>query len=103
MNVIIATTKNYEVPLLKQLVDTITNEVANSFVLLANINNGSVNIICKTNVDNDNIHAGNIVKDICVKCKGNGGGNKMFAQGGGSNADDITDYLKEVKELLKKA
>ena len=54
-------------------------------------------------VDNDNIHAGNIVKDICVKCKGNGGGNKMFAQGGGSNADNITDYLKEVKELLKKA
>lgn len=103
INAVIATTKNYDVSVLKQLVDTITNEVANSFVLLANINNGSVNIICKTNVNNDNIHAGNIVKDICVKCKGNGGGNKMFAQGGGSNADNITDYLKEVKELLKKA
>ena len=49
MNVIIGTTKNYEVPILKQLVDNITNEVNNSFVLLANVNKNNVNIICKTN------------------------------------------------------
>jgi len=103
MNVIVATTKNYEVPVLKQLVDNITNSLQNAFVLLANINKNNVNIICKTNVVNDNIHCGNIVKDICTKCEGNGGGNKSFAQGGGSNAENLTTYLKEVKEHLKEA
>ena len=103
INTIIVTTKNYEVPVLKQLVDNITNELSNSFVLLANINKASVNIICKTNVNSDSIHCGNIVKDICTKCEGNGGGNKVFAQGGGSNADNIKAYLEDVKEILKKA
>ena len=103
INTIIATTKNYEVPILKQLVDSITNSLPNAFVLLANINKNSVNIICKTNTNNDNINCGSIVKDICTKCSGNGGGNKLFAQGGGSNADNINEYLKEIKELLKKA
>ena len=103
MNVIVATTKNFEVPVLKQLVDNITNTIDNSFVLLANLNNNSVNIICKTNINNDNIHCGSIVKDICSKCQGNGGGNKLFAQGGGSNAENITKYLKDIKEKLKEA
>ena len=103
MNVIIGTTKNYEVPILKQLVDNITNEVENSFVLLANVNKSNVNIICKTNINNEKIHCGKIVKDICVKCEGNGGGNQLFAQGGGSNAENIKDYLSNVKEIIKKA
>ena len=101
MNVIIVTTKNYDVPILKQMVDSITNELANSFVLLANIANGSVNIIAKTNIVNDKLNCGTIVKDICLKCSGNGGGNKQFAQGGGSDAKDIGTYLKELKNTLK--
>ena len=103
INVIIATTKKYEVPILKQLVDNITNSLDNSFVLLANLNGNNVNIISKTNVNNDNINCGIIVKDICTKCDGNGGGNKFFAQGGGSNAKDIEKYLHDIKQLLKKA
>ena len=103
MNVIIATTEKYEVPVLKQLVDNITNSNSNSFVLLANLNKNNVNIICKTNIDNENIHCGNIVKEICQKCEGNGGGNKLFAQGGGANAKEITKYLEDLKENLKKA
>lgn len=100
-NLIIATTKNYEVSLLKQLADNIINQEENCFVLLANLNKDNVNIICKTNIDNENIHCGNIVKDICVKCLGNGGGNKYFAQGGGSNAKGINKYLSELKKELK--
>lgn len=101
MDVIIATTKNYEISTLKQLADNITNTLSNSFVLLANLNGNNVNIICKTNIDSDKIHCGNIVKDICTKCEGNGGGNKLFAQGGGSNAKNIKKYLEELKKILK--
>ena len=101
INLIVATTNNYDVPTLKQLVDNLTNSLENSFVLLANLNKDNVNIICKTNINNDKIHCGNIVKDICTKCEGNGGGNQSFAQGGGSNAKNIIKYLKELKTNLK--
>ena len=101
-NIIIVTTKDYEVPILKQLVDNITNSLENSFVLLANKNKSNVNIICKTNINNENIHCGNIVREICQKCSGNGGGNQFFAQGGGSDAKDLSKHLKELKEQLKK-
>ena len=100
-NVIIVITKNYEVPILKQLVDNITNTQGNSFVLLANQNKENVNIICKTNINKDNLHCGNIVREICQKCNGNGGGNQFFAQGGGSNAKELSKHLKELKENLK--
>ena len=102
-NIIVATTKNYEIPVLKQLVDNITNTMPNSFVLLANLNKNNVNIIAKTNIHSDAIHCGKIVKEICTRCEGNGGGNNLFAQGGGSNADNIKAYLNEVKEIIKKA
>ena len=48
----------------------------------------------KTNINNEKIHCGNIVREICQKCNGNGGGNQFFAQGGGSNAKDLSTYLK---------
>ena len=100
-NIIIVITKNYEVPILKQLVDNITNNSENTFILLANKNNKNVNIICKSNIDNQKIHCGNIVKDICGKCAGNGGGNQFFAQGGGSDAKNLSKHLKELKEEFK--
>lgn len=100
-NIIIVITQSYEVQILKQLVDNITNTEPNTFVLLANKNKDNVNIICKTNISNNLLHCGNIVKDICLKCNGNGGGNQYFAQGGGSNAKELSNHLKQLKENLK--
>ena len=101
INVIVCTTKDYEVSVLKQLVDTITNEKERTFVLLANVKNNNVNILCKTNINDEKIHCGNIVKDICLKCSGNGGGNNLFAQGGGSDASEISKHLQEVKDSFR--
>ena len=101
-NIIIVITENYEVPILKQLVDNITNSLENTFVLLANKNKTNVNIICKTNINKENIHCGNIVREICQKCQGNGGGNQFFAQGGGSDAKELSKHLADLKEQLKK-
>ena len=72
----------------------------NSYEIKA-LDKENVNIICKTNINNDKINCGSIVKEICLKCEGNGGGNKTFAQGGGSNAKNIITYLKELKNELK--
>ena len=81
--------------------DTITNEKERTFVLLANVKNNNVNILCKTNINDEKIHCGNIVKDICLKCSGNGGGNNLFAQGGGSDASEISKHLQEVKDSFR--
>ena len=83
---------------LKQIADAIDNKLDNAFILLANINGTSVNLIAKSS---SKVNAGTIVKEISLKCNGNGGGSPKFAQGGGNNATDIAEYLAEVKEQIK--
>ncbi|MBQ8681701.1 MAG: alanine--tRNA ligase [Bacilli bacterium] len=91
--------ENYDVDMIKNLADAINNKYDNCFVLLANVKNNHVNIIAKTN--SDKVNCGAIVKDLSIKCKGNGGGSKTFAQGGGSDASDIASHLKAIKENLE--
>ena len=99
INVLVAIREGYDVDMIKSLADTIINKYEECFVLLANVNNNHVNIISKSNTDK--VNCGVVVKELSVKCKGNGGGSKTFAQGGGSDAKDITKYLEEIKESLK--
>ena len=98
INVVIAICENYETTILKQIADAIDNKLDNAFILLANINGTSVNLIAKSS---SKVNAGTIVKEISLKCNGNGGGSPKFAQGGGNNATDIAEYLAEVKEQIK--
>lgn len=98
---IIAIANDYDVPTLKQVVDNLCNQLNNGLVLLANINNNNVNFLCKSNSPDDKIHCGNIVKELSTKCNGNGGGSKNFAQGGGKDASNVSEYLNEIKTQLK--
>ena len=98
INVLVAILEDYEVDMIKGLADEIVNKYDNCFVILANVNNNHVNIIAKTN--SPKVNCGLYVKDLSVKCKGNGGGSKTFAQGGGSDATDIAKYLGEIKEKI---
>lgn len=95
MNVLVAILENYDVDMIKRLADEIINKYDNCFVLFANVGDNHVNIISKSN--SDKINCGAIVKELSVNCKGNGGGSRTFAQGGGSDATDITKYLEEIK------
>lgn len=98
INVLVVILEDYEVEMIKSLADTIVNKYDDCFVLLANVNDNHVNIIAKSNCDK--INCGLYVKDLSVKCKGNGGGSKTFAQGGGSDATDISKYLGELKDKI---
>ena len=91
--------EDYDIEMIKNLADAINNKYDNCFVLLANVKNNNVNIIAKSN--SDKVNCGAIVKELSIKCKGNGGGSKNFAQGGGSDASNIANYLNEIKENLK--
>lgn len=101
INIIIAITNDYEISVLKQVVDAISNKIANSFVLLANVGDNKANFICKNTTNNENINCGTIIKELSLKCQGNGGGSKNYAQGGGSHTEEIPTYLAQIKEQLK--
>jgi len=98
INVLVAILENYDVDMIKGLTDAILNKYDNCFVLFANVNNNHVNIISKSNCDK--VNCGALVKELSVNCKGNGGGSMTFAQGGGSDATDISKYLGEIKEKI---
>jgi len=90
--------EDYDIDMIKSLADAITNQYDECLVLLANVKNNHVNIIAKSN--SDKVNCGAIVKELSLKCKGNGGGSKNFAQGGGSDASDLASYLTQIKEQL---
>ena len=98
VNVNISILENYETDVIKQIADSLCNQFDKCFVLLANVSNNNVNIFAKSNVDF--IDCGAIVKELAIKCKGNGGGSKTFAQGGGSDASNISKYLDEITDNL---
>lgn len=91
--------ENYDIEMIKQLADAIINKYDNCFVILANVKDNHVNIIAKANTDK--VNCGAIVKELSIKCKGNGGGSKTFAQGGGSDAREVASHLNTIKETLK--
>jgi len=99
LSVIVAITNDYEIPVLKQIVDALSNRFEKYFVLLANVNGTNVNFICKSN--DDKINCGAIIKELSLKSLGNGGGSKNFAQGGGTNIDNLSVNLQEIKEYLR--
>ena len=90
--------EDYDIDVIKQIADSLCNKYDNCFVLLANKHGNNVNIISKSNTEK--INCGAIVKELAVNCSGNGGGNKSFAQGGGSDATKLSDYLDEIKNNL---
>lgn len=97
---IITITNGYDINSLKQIVSALSNKLDNNFILLANVNeDNSVNYIAKTT--SDRINCGEIVKDLAVRSSGNGGGSKVFAQGGGTDATIVSKILMNVKETIK--
>ena len=99
VKVMIAICQDYDISIMKQIVDILCNKYDNCLALLANKNDSNVNIVAKSN--SDQINCGVIVKELSVKCAGNGGGSKVFAQGGGSNAENLDKFLSELKENLE--
>lgn len=99
VNTIVAITDNYENSVLKQIIDELSNKYKLYFILLANTNNDNVNFVCKSNYDKINV--GDVIKELSQKCRGNGGGNKNFAQGGGTDIKNLGAYLQDIKEYLR--
>lgn len=97
---IISITNDYDISTLKQIVSALSNQLDNNFILLANQNkDNSVNFIAKTT--SNRVDCGSIIKELSISCKGNGGGSKVFAQGGGTDGTNIASLLMKIKETIK--
>ena len=99
VNTIISIT-SYDVNTLKQIISHLSNQVENSLIVLANLNEDkSVNFIAKSN--SEKIDCSTIIKKLAEATNGNGGGSRVFGQGGGTDSTNIGKALKGIKEELK--
>ncbi|MCI8545246.1 MAG: hypothetical protein HFH09_03340, partial [Bacilli bacterium] len=99
---IIMKVENYDLNILKQVIDALLNSLNNGFIFIATVNNGNVNILAKAHADlKDKIHCGNMVKEAALKSNGSGGGSPIFAQGGGKDASALDEILKTIKKQIE--
>lgn len=90
--------ENMDTELLKQIADSLINELGKGLVFFANVRNGqNINFICRSNC---NINAGYIVKNAATSSDGNGGGSASFAQGGGKKIDNLNTILEYVEKAV---
>ena len=97
LEVIVKKVENYEMSILKTLIDNVFNKISNGLVFVANVNGSNVNFICKSNCG---LNAGELIKNASIKSNGNGGGSMNFGQGGGTNITYVDEILDEVKSKL---
>ena len=90
--------EDYDIDTMKSLADAICNKYEDCLVVLANTKDNNVNIIAKSNTDK--VNCGAIVKELSISCKGNGGGSKYFAQGGGNDASNLANNLEKIKNNI---
>ena len=86
--------ENMNINSLKQTMDNLVNEYDNIFILLANINEDSINFLARSN--NPNLNAGVILKEACTTSNGNGGGSPTFAQGAGRDISKIDSIFDKI-------
>lgn len=102
INTIIMKVENYDLGILKQIIDALLNHLQTGFVFIANVSNGNVNFFAKASSDlKEKIHCGNIVKEAATKSEGSGGGSPLFAQGGGKNANALDEILSTIKKQIE--
>lgn len=98
---VIMKVQNYDLNILKQVVDAVLNTLENGFVFVANVKGESVNFIAKAQDRlKEKIHCGNLVKEASIKSNGSGGGSPLFAQGGGKSITSLAEILEDVKKNI---
>ncbi|MDD2490009.1 MAG: alanine--tRNA ligase, partial [Bacilli bacterium] len=91
---IVTKVENYDLSILKQLIDKLVDKLDKGFVFIANVTNNNVNFIAKCHKEiSAQVNCGDYIKAASVKAKGNGGGSKVFGQGGGNDISSLDEIL----------
>ena len=95
---------NLDMDTLREIADTIKNKISSGLVVLSNItDDGKVNFVATVTKDviEQNIFAGNIVREVAKLTGGNGGGRKDFAAAGGKDSSKVSTALESVYDIAK--
>ena len=99
---IITKVEDYDLQILKQIVDKLIDKMDNGFVFIANVVDNSVNYIAKCNKNiSDKVNCGTFIKDASIKSGGSGGGSNVFGQGGGSDITKLDKILDDIEKQFK--
>ena len=96
--VIITKTENYDMNVLKGIIDNLMVKLGEGLVFIANVRGDNVNFVCRSNIS---VKAGDLVKNASVKSLGNGGGSPTFAQGGGKTLEFLDEIFESIRESIK--
>ena len=83
---------------LRNMMDTLKEQLPNSVILLAAENKGKVQLIAGVSKELNarGLHAGKLIAEAAKKCQGGGGGRPDMAQAGGKDPSKIKDALGTV-------
>lgn len=100
--VLIAKTNNIETNIIKIVVQDLLNNIGTGVVFIINIVDNNINIVAKKSEDyNVNLNIGEVIKKASNIIGGNGGGNTLFGQGGGTNNSKIEEVIKYINDCVK--
>ncbi len=99
VNTIILKVNDYDVDVVKDIVDKLSANYDNSLVFVANVSSNKVVFIAKSKGNNN--RCGDLVKLAAQITGGNGGGRPDFAQAGGKDTSKVDEALQKVKEQIK--
>lgn len=89
--------------LIKQIAFPMRNEIENALIVVASDadDKPSVTVAVSDNLVNDkNLNAGQIVRELAKEIQGGGGGQPFFATAGGKDLSGLDRVLSKAKELL---
>ncbi|OOE14941.1 alanine--tRNA ligase [Fictibacillus arsenicus] len=88
---------------LRSIVDDLKNKLKSGIVILGAESQGKVNIVAGVTKDlvSKGYHAGNLVKEVAVRCGGGGGGRPDMAQAGGKDPEKLEEGIDSAVELIK--
>ncbi|MEG2351680.1 MAG: DHHA1 domain-containing protein, partial [Bacilli bacterium] len=100
--VVIMKTFNKDINVLKTMAAEICDKLSNGIVFMANVSdNKAVNYIARSSSNlKGKISMGALIKDVSLLSDGNGGGNDVFAQGGGNNIEKLDFIIEFVKSKI---
>ncbi|WP_080874275.1 alanine--tRNA ligase [Oceanobacillus timonensis] len=88
---------------LRSMVDELKQKIESGVILLAAVNNDKVQLVAGVTKDvmQQNLHAGNLVKQAATICGGGGGGRPDMAQAGGKDPSKVTEALQSAITYVK--
>lgn len=103
MNVVASSVSIADGKTLKTLVFNLEKELPKSVILIANKNEGKVQLMLKISeelIDEKSLDASSMIRELAQFVRGGGGGQKFFATAGGSYPEGIDEAISKFKSML---